>query len=268
MSPLHPLAAVTTALRQRATLSETAHRPWPLPSSSWFMGQSWIDLLFAHWAVDAARLERVVPPQLPLDRFDGQVWLGVTPFKVEGVRLRNTPPAPVVSRFEEINVRTYVTVDGKPGIYFLSLDAASRAAVASARRTYRLPYFRAAMQMERDARGVRFRSRRVSADGHEAGIVCRYRPAGEVFQAQPGTLEHFLTERYCLYTLDESGSIQRADIHHPPWPLQEAGAELEANAMASPFGVELDGAPLAHFAARQDVVLWSIAPSRDAGSPG
>jgi uncharacterized protein YqjF (DUF2071 family) len=223
------------------------------------MGQSWIDLLFAHWAVDADALERVVPPQLrPVDRYDGRTWVGVTPFRVAGVRLRRTLPPPVISRFPELNVRTYVTVDGKPGIYFLSLDAGSRAAAAAARRSYRLPYFHARMTISREPGGIRFRSRRVSSDGPEAGVDCRYRPAGEPFNAAPGSLEHFLTERYCLYTLDDAGTIQRGDIHHPPWPLQVATGEFETNSMGTPFGLELDAEPLLHFARRQDVVLWAL----------
>ena len=259
MSPVHPLGAITTAIRQRATLGDTAHRPWALPETSWFMGQSWIDLLFAHWAVDRAALERLVPPQLrPLDSHDGKTWLGVTPFRVEGLRMHHTPPPPNLSRFLEVNVRTYVTVDGKPGIYFLSLDASSRAAVAAARRTYRLPYFHARMNRSRDAGGIRFASQRASRDGPDARLACRYGPDGRVAPPRPGTLEHFLTERYCLYTLDDAGAIQRADIHHPPWPLQPARADFNVNTMTAPYGIELSGDPLLHFSGRQDVVLWTI----------
>jgi uncharacterized protein YqjF (DUF2071 family) len=264
MRLLDPIGAVSDARRQRAALSDASHRPWPLPDAPWLMGQSWIDLLFAHWRADAEALERIVPPQLrPVDRFDGSAWVGVTPFTVHGVRLRRTLPPPVVSRFPELNVRTYVTVDGKPGIYFLSLDAASRSAVAAARRSYRLPYFKARMTVDREPGGIRFRSRRVDSHGPEAAVDCRYRPAGEILNAAPGTLEHFLTERYCLYTLDDKGRIQRGEIQHPPWPLQPAAAEFSANSMAAPYGIELMGDPLLHFSGRQDVVLWSIAPARD-----
>jgi len=261
MIGVHPLAAISTALRQRATISETAHRPWPLPRSSWFMGQSWLHLLFAHWSVDAEALARVIPAELPLDLYDGRAWIGVTPFRVEGLRLRPAPPAPLASRFLEVNVRTYVTIDGKPGIYFLSLDAASRLAVSAARRGYRLPYFHSRISFACSDGEWRFRSARTSGDGPPAGLDCRYRPLGEQFHAAPGTLEYFLTERYCLYMLDHERTIQRADIHHPPWPLQHATAEFDANTMAAPFGVELGGDPLLHYAARQDVLLWTIGPA-------
>jgi uncharacterized protein YqjF (DUF2071 family) len=257
-----PLAAIQAARRQRAVLSETAHRPWPLPSRRWFMGQSWRNLLFAHWSVDAAALERVVPPQIPLDLRDGRAWVGITPFRVEGLRLRNTPPPPLVSRFEEANVRTYVSVGGRPGIYFLSLDSASAAAVAAARRTYRLPYFRSDMRMGTEGDGLKFEAHRVSPDGPPARLRLAYGPTGERFTAQPGTLEHWLTERYCLYTLAEGGTVQRGEIHHPPWPLQPASATIFENTMTDGLGIDLPGDPVLHFSAMQDVVLWAIEPVR------
>jgi uncharacterized protein len=200
---------------QRNTLAEAAHRPWPLPQAPWLMAQTWEDLLFAHWRVSAAELRRVVPSQLPIDTFDGTAWLGVTPFLVRGLRLRLTPPIPFLSRFPELNVRTYVTVGGKPGIYFLSLDAARWLAVIGARRTFRLPYFHARMPLRRRGGAVSYASRRTSSDGEPAGLQAHYRPYGEVFVAEPGSLEYFLTERYCLYTLDDRLLVHRAEIHHP-----------------------------------------------------
>lgn len=253
------LAPAASASRQGAVLDETSHRPWPLSQRPWFMGQTWCELLFAHWPVPRQRLEQVVPPQLPLDELEGRAWIGVTPFRIAGLRLRGTPPAPVVSYFPELNVRTYVTVAGKPGIYFLSLDAARRSAVLSARRYYRLPYFLAEMT-HRSGDEVSFTSRRVSDDGPPAHFAARYRPRDAPSPPRSGSLEHFLTERYCLYTLDERQTVLRGDIHHPPWPLQPATAEIEQNTMAAPFGLELSGTPLLHFAARQDVVIWRIEP--------
>jgi uncharacterized protein len=248
------------AVRQRLGLRETGHRPWPLPERRWFMGQSWRGLLFAHWRVDPEALRRVVPEQLPLDVREGAAWIGVTPFLVTGLRLRLTPPAPLLSRFEELNVRTYVTVDGRPGIYFLSLDAHSHAAVAAARRVYRLPYFHADADAESDENGHRYRSRRTSADGPPAEFAGSYRPVGPIARARPGSIEHFLAERYCLYTLDERRRVWRGEIHHPPWPLQPAVLELDRNTMAAPLGIELEGEPLCHFSAEQHVVIWRIDP--------
>src|SRR5436309_3251898 len=132
----HP-ADIGRALSQPRTLRERDHRPWPVPDRPWVMGQTWEDLLFAHWPVDPDELRSVVPPQIPIDTFGGSAWVGVTPFVVTGVRARLTLPMPYTSRFPEINVRTYATVDGKPGIWFFSLDTPNRAAVATARRVYR-----------------------------------------------------------------------------------------------------------------------------------
>jgi uncharacterized protein YqjF (DUF2071 family) len=247
---------------QARTLTETAHRPWPLPEAPWLMAQTWEDLLFAHWRVSSDALRRVVPLELPLDTFDGSAWIGVTPFLVRAMRLRLTPPVPLLARFPELNVRTYVTIGGRPGIYFLSLDAASWLAVFGARRAFRIPYFRAAMNSEHRAGGVSYASERVAGDGEAATFRGSYRPTGSPFAAKADSLEYFLTERYCLYTFDEHLTVYRAEIHHPPWPLQLAEADLEVNTMAEPFGIELQGKPLLHFAARQDVLIWPRRPVR------
>ncbi len=250
------------AVAQARVLAESEHRPWPLPSRPWLMGQTWLDLLFAHWPVAVDELRPRVPPQIPIDTFEGSAWVGVTPFEVSGFRLRGTLPPPVVSRFPEVNVRTYATVDGKPGIFFLSLDAGSLTAVVAARRAYRLPYFRAAMRIDRRGCEVDYRSDRRSSDGEPASLRISYRPTGSVKSAAPGTLEQFLVERYCLYTVDDRGEVLRADIHHPPWPLQRAEANISLNTMAAPYRIELPAeGPLLHYSRRQDVVIWSLAPA-------
>jgi len=225
------------------------------------MAQTWRRLLFAHWAVDPDALRRVMPPQLRPDVREGSAWLAVTPFRVEGFRLRGLPPLPFVSTFLEVNVRTYVTVDERPGIYFFSLDASSHLAVAGARRTYRLPYFRARMSMSGGDGVVEMRSDRVSADGPAAELACGYRPDGERLPQDEESLERWLTERYCLYTLDDRGAIQRGEIHHPPWSLQPASGTIAVNSMTDGLGLSLDGAPLLHYSERQDVVLWMIEPA-------
>jgi uncharacterized protein len=243
------------------------HRPWPMPRRPWVMAQTWEDLLFAHWSVDTAALEHAVPDALTLDTRDGRAWVGVTPFVVRNLRLRATLPVPFVSTFPEINVRTYVTVDGRPGIYFFSLDADSAPAVAAARHAYRLPYFRARMAVEREGGRVSYRSDRVDEDAPaDARFRGRYGPSGPVRPPAPGSLEHWLTERYCLYTFDDRGTVLRGNIHHPPWPLQAAEAQLEANTMTQEIGLELDGDPLVHYARRQDVVFWNLEPARPRAS--
>ena len=255
------LEFLSTPARQARSLDDTGHRPWPIPANrDWMQGQTWENLLFAHWRVSEAALRELVPPQIPLDTFDGEAWLGITPFRVSGFRLRGMLPVPKLSSFLELNVRTYVTVDDKPGIYFFSLDAESPLAVEAARRTYRLPYYRARMSARLGGDWIDYSSARSEGSSEPFVFRGRYRPTGATFTAEPGTLVHFLTERYCLYTLDERDDVQRADIHHPPWPLQAAEAEIELNTMAPP-GVELlDDEPLLHFSARQDVVIWPLDP--------
>jgi uncharacterized protein YqjF (DUF2071 family) len=243
----------------RAILRETAHRPWPMPDAPWLMTQTWHDLLFAHWRVDAGALRARVPRCFELDTFGGQAWLGVVPFWMDNVAPRFTPSVPGVSRFPELNVRTYVRADDKAGIYFFSLDAGSSLAVAAARLLLRLPYFSASMRVRRRRDGwVYYRSRRPARRGAAPEFVARYRAVGPPRPPSPGTLEHFLAERYCLFALDHGDRPYRLDIHHPPWPLQPAEGVIERNTMAEAACVTLpDEPPLLHFAARQDMVAWA-----------
>ena len=222
------------------------------------MGQTWDDLLFAHWRVPLEAVRAHVPQALTVETFDGSAWVGITPFRVEGLRLRATPPPPVVSRFLELNARTYVTFGQKPGIWFFSLDASSALAVAAARRFYRLPYFRARMSAGTVGAATTFASRRTHPGARPAAWRASYEADGEVYNAAAGSVDHFLTERYCLYAF-HGGRLFRADIHHRPWPLQRASAEISQNSMAPP-GIETAGAPLLHLSHRQDVVIWPLQP--------
>lgn len=221
------------------------------------MAQSWHDLLFAHWRVNTAALRKHIPRELEIDTYQGQAWLGVVPFRMSGVRLRGTPSLPWLSAFPELNVRTYVTDGGKPGVWFFSLDAGNRIAVAIARAWFHLPYFRARMSCRGQNGWVEYRSSR-SHRGAPCGVLSgRYRPVGDTFTARPGTLEYFLTERYCLYTTDVRGRVLRGEIHHPPWPLQPAEAELLSNTMPEADGINLPlDKPLLHFAKLQDMIAW------------
>jgi uncharacterized protein YqjF (DUF2071 family) len=239
-------------------LDDVGHRPWPLPHGPWVMTQSWHDLLFAHWPVDARALQDRLPAGLPLDTFEGQAWLGVVPFRMTNVAPRGVPAIPFVSSLIELNVRTYVTLHDKPGVYFFSLDANSAVAVAAARTLFGLPYYMATMQLEhRDARVVYTSVRQTKLDG-VAEFAATYHPIGAVQTAKPGSLEYFLTERYCLYTVDKQFRANRLDIHHPPWPLQAAEATIAVNTMPDAAGIRLPStAPLLHFARRQDMVAWT-----------
>jgi uncharacterized protein len=254
-----PLSLVADEIAaQRGSLDQYAHRPWPLPERRWLMGQTWRHLLFAHWSVDRAALARIVPAPLELDLYESRAWLGVTPFVITGLRTRGTPPLPRLSRFPELNVRTYVRFGEKPGIYFFSLDAAERLAVAAARHGYRLPYFRAEMRVDRSNDEIRYESRRADPSGPAAELRVAYRPTGQVTD---DSLARWLAERYCVYVVDERGRALRGDIHHRPWPLRPAAAEIELNTMARPLGIELDRRPLLHYSVRQDTLIWPLQPA-------
>ena len=240
-------------------LDETAHRPWPMLDAPWIMTQTWHDLLFAHWPVDANALRPRVPAGFEIDLFDGQAWVGIVPFRMTNVAPRGVPALPWVSAFPELNVRTYVRVNGRAGVYFFSLDAANPVAVGVARTLAHLPYFTAAMSCEEKDGWIEYASRRTSPDASAAELRARYRPTGSVSPPRPGTLEHFLTERYCLFTVDKTFHAYSVDIHHPPWPLQAAEAEFAMNTMAEAAGIRLPSmAPLLHFSKRQDMVAWNI----------
>ena len=233
----------------------TAHRPWPVPRTPWLMTQTWHDLLFAHWRVDASALRRAVPPAFDLDLFDGEAWLGVVPFHMTNVGFRATPAMPWISAFPELNVRTYVRVADRPGVYFFSLDAARWVAVAAARTLLNLPYYTADMTHERRGDAVRYESaRRTRPSAH---FKATYEPVGDPFAPPAGSIEYFLTERYCLYHHNRRGHPYRLDIHHRPWSLQFARAAITMNTMAAANHLALNGEPaLLHFARRQDALAW------------
>ena len=185
-------------------------------------------------------------------------WVGVVPFMLEGLKARGLPAVPALSSFPELNVRTYVTLDGKPGVYFFSLDAASKLAVMAARTLFHLNYLRAEMNIAHTATGIEYSSKRIDARGRPACFRAHYTAIGEVEIPQPGTREHFLTERYCLYSVSSSGAVYRLEIHHRPWLLQAAEAELDARDMLTAAGLSVrQGTPLLHFSSVQKMIGWA-----------
>lgn len=243
-----------------AVLRARAHRPFPLPDRPWLAQQQWLDLLFAHWRVDPAGVAGHVPAPLVLDVADGAGWVGVVPFRLRGLRARSLPGVPTATDFLELNVRTYVTHDGRPGVYFFSLDASSALAVLGARTLFGLPYHEARMRAWSRDGWTEYESEREGAA--DVAFRGRYRPEGDVFTAAPGTLDHFLTERYCLFTV-RGQQVSRVDIHHPPWRLQRARAELRENGMARPLGLALAAVPdRLHYSARQEMVNWAPVAAR------
>lgn len=239
----------------------------PAPDARWVMRQTWHDLLFAHWPVPPAMLRPLIPDSLAVETFDGAAWVGVVPFRITGMRLRGTPFTPFAGAFPELNVRTYVmprgpdgAARGTPGVWFFCLDAGNRLAVAVARWWYHLPYFNAHMQCGPYGGGrVRYVSRRRHRGAYPAAFTAVYGPTAPIALSQPGTLAHWLTERYALYTTDARGTLYRGDIHHAQWPLQAAEAEITLNTMAVAHRIALpDAPPLLHFARRLDVRFWPL----------
>jgi uncharacterized protein len=240
------------------SLRSLAHRPWALPTGPWVMAQKWHDLLFAHWAAAPETLRRLVPAKLELDTFNGQAWIGIVPFTMSGVRLRGTPALPWLSTFPELNVRTYVTAEGRPGVWFFSLDAANRLAVELARLWFHLPYFRARMNSKAKSEGIEYFSHRDDRRGRAERLQASYSGKGSWFEAKPGTLAYFLTERYCLYAQKPSGELLRGEIHHASWKLQEAQASFAVNTMTENLGIQISGPPTRlHFAKLQEMIAWT-----------
>jgi uncharacterized protein YqjF (DUF2071 family) len=224
------------------------------------MKQTWHDLLFAHWPLPTNIARPLVPTQLALDTYDGYSWVGVVPFRMSRIRSHFLPPLPGLSRFAELNVRTYVTHGGKAGVYFFSLDAANLPAVFAARRFFHLPYFYADMTSQEADGIVHYSSRRRGASAEFRG---HFGPISNVRLTEKGSIEHWLTERYCLFTAYQ-GHICRGDIHHLPWPLQPAEAELETNTVAAAAGISLPhAAPLLHFVRKLDVLIWPLRPATE-----
>jgi uncharacterized protein len=237
------------------------HRPYPPPRSPWVVHMTWRRLLFMHWAVEPAAVRATVPAPLELDLYDDRAWIGVVPFLMDDTRPRGLPSVRALSRFPELNVRTYVRVDGRPGVWFWSLDCASRLAVRAARAGYSLPYFDARMRIDRAGDWTVYSSTRTHRGAPPAEFAARYAPVGPVFTSAPGSLDEFLTERYCLYTVDRRGRPWRGEVHHRRWPLQLAACEIERCDMTRQFGVTLPdgpggGGPLLHYGERMHVVAW------------
>ncbi len=242
----------------QAILWATSHRLTPMPTGPWIMTQVWHELLFAHWPIAPHLLRPLVPSSLPLDTFDGQCWVGIVPFHMSNVHPRGFPSVYGLSRFPELNVRTYVTLHDRPGVYFFSLDAANPIAVFLARHFFLLPYFTAHMSSHSIGDTIYYRSRRIHKHAPSADFVVSYRPIAPVVYATSGTIEHWLTERYYLYTVSHD-HVYRGDIHHRLWPLQIAEYEEMQNTMALSHQIPLPNIPpLLHYSQLQEVLVWPL----------
>ena len=185
--------------------------------------QKWRDLLFVHWTTSPDVLRSMIPKDLELDLFEGKAWLGVVPFAMRAVRPWWSPPIPGVSNFLETNIRTYVLLDGVPGVWFFSLDAANSLAVRIARARWALPYFRADMSLRKTGNVLTYSGNRRWPEPSSAS----YTVSAEISQGSPttaavGTLDHFLVERYYLFAENRRGAILRGQVHHSPYQIQPA----------------------------------------------
>lgn len=235
------------------------------PDQQVLMHQNWHHLLFLHWEVPPAPLQALLPPRLKLDTFEGKAYIGLVPFTLTGVRPILTPPLPWISSFHEVNVRTYVHLDGRdPGVWFFSLDASSTIAVAAARAAYHLAYFEAEMDFrvgEGALPTIELASRRTDARGTlPANAHVRYRPVeGPVQPAAPGTLDHFLIERYILYSQDEERRLYRARVHHQAYPVQRADVLALDETLIWAAGVKrAENVDVRHYAREVNVKVYPL----------
>ncbi|RHW40204.1 DUF2071 domain-containing protein [Lysinibacillus yapensis] len=218
------------------------------------MKQTWNDILFAHYPVKKEILEKLVPEQLPLDTYDGVCWVTIVPYFTSAMHLRGMPPVPGMANFPGFNIRTYVTLNGKPGIYFFSLAAGNWLAAYGAKIAFQLPYFYMNMNYKNVKDFIIFESEKKRG----AQLLCHYKSISSPSLAEKGSLEDWLVERYCLYTVSK-GIVLRADILHHPWLLEKAEAEFHENTLLSSLNIEpASEQPLLHYAKKAEVRIWPI----------
>jgi uncharacterized protein YqjF (DUF2071 family) len=222
--------------------------------------QSWRELSFLHWRIPVSVLRPLVPAALEIDTYDGDAFIGVVPFTMTGVRPLWAPAVPGISNFHETNVRTYVHHEGgAPGVWFFSLEAASLVAVTIARTFWHLPYHHARMTLEKGPDGIRYTSERRSPPPLPGVCNVTCRPLSEPTAARPGTLEHFLAERYLLYADAGGGALRRGAVHHTPYPLQTAEVTAWEESLLAAAGIARPpGEPFAHYASGVDVEIFSL----------
>ncbi|MDH4379225.1 MAG: DUF2071 domain-containing protein [Vampirovibrionales bacterium] len=240
-------------------LSQTAHRSVKLPKGPWFSRQRWENLLFYNVPVDPAALALCLPKGMQPDTFKGQAWISIVPFQL-CMTLRGLPKNIWPIRFNELNVRVYVTVNGIPGVYFYSLDADDAFSVAMARGIFRLNYFNASMQVNLASNNILFTSKRTHSGVAHSEFRAIYNPSGPVFTPTAGTLEDWLTSRWCFFCPASNGSFIWGDIHHEPWPLQAADVNILHNTLLMDHGLPpAIGQATMYFSKQVNVLAWSKA---------
>jgi uncharacterized protein YqjF (DUF2071 family) len=238
-------------------LENVSHRPYALPKRPWAMTQVWNKLLFAHWPVRPDQIQALVPASLTVDTFEGTAWVGVVPFAMNDVCFRYLSVLP--SNFCELNVRTYVSYKGRQGVFFFSLDASNPIAVEVARAAFRLSYFHSSMQITGTTDNVIYNSQRRDWRSKSVGFDATYHPIGPVQYSAKGSIEEFLTERYCFFTSDRGGRIMSCDVHHLRWPLQPVAAQIRLNTMLELLSLDLlKSEPLLYYSDRLETIEWLL----------
>jgi uncharacterized protein YqjF (DUF2071 family) len=231
------------------------------PEGQPIMHQDWGKLLFMHWRIREESLRPLIPERLQIDTFDGSAWIAITPFTMWDIRAfpPYLPPVPGLSSMHELNVRTYVHLDGVPGVWFFSLDANGSVAVVTARTFFHLPYFNAEMQLEKSGKTIVYSSSRTEHGAPAAEFDATWKIGETLAYSHPGSLEFFLTERYCLYAAHKQ-KLYRCRIFHQPWPLQKADLSTFNSTMIESHGLPTPkDAPLLHYAEEISVDIWSLA---------
>jgi uncharacterized protein YqjF (DUF2071 family) len=230
------------------------------PKGQALMHQNWGKLLFIHWRIDEKLLRSLIPKAIEIDTFDGSAWIAIAPFTMWDIRAfpPYLPAVPGLNAMHELNVRTYVHFDRVPGVWFLSLDCNSTAAVWGARTFFHLPYYNADIELNQEGKAIDYSLSRTEAP--PAKFNCAWKIGESLHYAHPGSLEFFLTERYCLYSEDD-GEIYRSRIYHQPWPLQKAALVSFESTMIESHGLPTPGGdPLLHYAEELSVEIWPLEP--------
>ena len=210
-------------------LKETKHRPISIPKTPWLLTQVWNDMLFLHYQISPIHIRPYVPKSLELDLYEGKAWISIIPFKVTKMRARGLPHFPFLHTYLELNVRTYVKYKGTPGIYFFSLDANKLLAVLGAQMSLGLPYKKAEMSFLQDDNQFLFNSKRAGTEPDYQFDVL-YERQKILYEPLPDSLDYWLLERYCMYSI-LGNLVIRGDIHHDQWKVSMVHAEISANTM-------------------------------------
>lgn len=236
-----------------------AHQSQPFqPRGPWVMAQTWEKLLFGHWPIPVAQLKPLIPPELSLDTYEGEAWVSIVPFAL-GYMARGLHTVLPYLGLLELNLRTYVHYQGKPAVYFFCLDATDWLSVTGARLFFKLPYNKAKASLTDTNSTIRFQSQRTDPGILAAGLDVEYGPVGPIYQATPGSLEAFLTNRFTFFTVDKHHTVYEGNLIHPPWPLQAAEAKFRINTLAQAHQIELpDTQPLLQYADHVPVKAWPI----------